>query len=481
MARPGTQIIARDNPPPRSAPVATGVWFVAGFTEKGAAGAHLVSSLNEFEDIFGSRITNGYLYDSLETFFREGGSRAYVSRVFGPAPVTADVDLLDGSSGVVFTVAAKSPGDWGNALNIAVLAGDAGGEYKLQVSHDTDGVLETSPSLADKAAGLAWAETSDYITLTSGASTSDPATVSATALTGGDDDADSATDATWEDALDFFTKDLGPGQVSFPGRATSTAHTALLAHAAANNRVAVLDTTNTTSKATMLGSASAVKALANARYGAMFGPWLTVPGLTSGTTRTVPASPVVAGLIARNESRGYNPNVPAAGELGVSSYALEPTVAFPDSDREDLNAGGVNLLRTVYGQVRVYGWRTSTDPNGSDAEWIQFSNARLNMAIAARGDAILEQFVFSQIDGRGHKLSALAGQLTGMLLDFYRQDALFGTTPDEAFSVDVGPQVNPVSELEQGNLRAVVAVRMSPFAELVTLELVRVSIQEALA
>jgi len=479
MARPGTQIISRDVPPPRSAPTNTGVWFVAGITEKGDAEPRLVRSMNEFEDVFGSRLSTSYLYDAAETYFREGGNRLYVSRVFGPTPVEASVVLDTAGAADALTVTAKSPGSWGNALSVAVTAGDTAGEFKVVVYYN-DVVVETSPSLATAADAAAWAENSDYVDIEDEGN-GDPATVAAQDLTSGTDDSSNATDATYEAALSRFTRDLGPGQVSYPGRTTTTAHADLMEHAAANNRIAILDGPNSASDSTLKTASASVRANANARYGAMFAPWVLVPGITGGTTRLVPPSAVVAGVIARNDGLFRSPNAPAAGELGQSNFVLSVEASWTDSARESLNDSNVNIIRSMYGNFRIYGWRTGVGSTGAQAKWLQLSNARLNMAIVAKADEIAERYVFAEIDGQGRKLSQFYGDLVAMLLDYYNAGSLYGQTPDDAFAVQVGPEVNPIEELAAGNLRATLAVRMSPFAELVTIEIVKVALTEAVA
>jgi hypothetical protein len=58
---------------------------------------------------------------------------------------------------------------------------------------------------------------------------------------------------------------------------------------------------------------------------------------------------------------------------------------------------------------------------------------------------------------------------------------LYGVTPDEAFVVDVGNEVNTDDTIAAGELHAVLAVRMSPMSEFVIIEVVKVSITENLS
>jgi hypothetical protein len=103
------------------------------------------------------------------------------------------------------------------------------------------------------------------------------------------------------------------------------------------------------------------------------------------------------------------------------------------------------------------------------------------MQIVAKAEAIAENYVFAQIDGRRVKISQFGADLTGMLVPYYESGALFGDTVDDAFYVDVGPAVNTLESIAAGILRAVVGLRMSPFAELVIVEIVKVAVETPLS
>lgn len=475
--RPGVNIAIRETPPARVAPTDTGVWFVAGFAEKGSILQPIrLESMGDFTTKLGSRVSYSILYDALDTFFHEGGATAYVARVAGPAPVYAGVTLNDAGAAATLRVEANSPGDWGNALNVQVTAGDAGGEFKLIITHDTLGLLETSPSLVDKAAAFAWAANSQYIRLVDQASVNDPAIVAAQNFVGGTDDRTNATDAHWEAALNRLTKDLGPGQVSMPGRTTAQAHTDLGEHAASRNRVALLDFSDTATVATHVTSAASARD-ANARFKAAFVPNIIVPGLTAGTTRTVPSSALVAGQIARRDALG-SPNVPAAGNNGQALWAIGLSQEWPvDSDRQTLNEAGVNVVKMLYGGVRIYGWRSLANP-ATDQAWLNLGNVRMVMEIASEADAIGEEFMFEEIDGNNRLFSRFASALSAMLLPYWQAGSLYGAAPDQAFVVDVGSSVNTPTTIANRELRAVIAIRPSPFAEEIRIEIVKVPITE---
>lgn len=287
-----------------------------------------------------------------------------------------------------------------------------------------------------------------------------------------------ATDADWLRALNSITRAHGPGQVSMPGRTTGVAHGQLLDHAEANNRTAILDLPNVADVATLTAAVAAARAPGRTS-GGFFAPSVEIPGLVAGTVRVVPYSAFQAALIARND-RSNNANVPAAGANGEAKYVLATTQSWSDADRETLNDGGVNVGRDVFGTVRTYGYRTLVDPAGVDADWLSLGSVRLRMQLVYEAEVIGEGFVFAQLDGRGHKIAEFHGALTGMLSQYYDGGALFGETPDDAFEVDTGANVNTVESLAANELRAHLSVRMSPFAELVVIEIIKVPITETL-
>jgi len=287
--------------------------------------------------------------------------------------------------------------------------------------------------------------------------------------------------ADYQAALALLDKGLGPGQVITPDAAANlaTVQSAVLAHCAAANRVALFSSAAAADKTALLAAAAALASDINASYGAFFGPTCEVPGLTAGTTRQIGWAALEAGIIARNDLT-LNQDVAAAGDNGQSAFALsiDPvgTAALTDQDYQDLNAGGVCMARNRYGTLETYGYRSlSTDP-----DWVQFGWARLRMAIAADAEAIGEAYVFSQIDGRGKTISRFAGDLGAMLAGYYQQGALYGDTAEDAFRVRVAPPINTDATIANGELHAQLLVRMSPFSELVRIEIVKVAITQAL-
>jgi len=473
MPAPGTQIRLKDSPIPASVPTDTTTAFVTGISEKGPiTHAIKIRSVSEFERHYGLRVSYGILWDWVDTFFREGGSSVYVSRVVGPTPTSGFKNLNDNVAAISLIVTAIGPGAYSNTqLFAGVVAGTGAGTYQIVITDGTN-VLEQSGDLTTQADARDWSLNSDYVRITIGASLLQPIVVAPAALSAGTDDRTNITETQWTNALVLFGIGLGPGQIAAAGRTTDIAHTALLSHAQANRRVALLDLTDTAVVATLKTSVVNAR-VGNQRYGAAFAPWVQVQGIVPGTIRTIPPSALIAGMIAGNELEN-GPNAPSAGNQGISHTAVGLSqVAFTDAQRQDLNDNGINvIMKRANTNIEVFGWRSLvnavTDPN-----WINFGNSRLFMAIASDADQIAETFVFRVIDGKGHTIGEFNGALTSMLLGYYQQGGLYGPTPDDAFNVDTGAQVNTLQTLALNELHAVLNVKMSPFAEFIVIDIVK--------
>jgi hypothetical protein len=424
----------------------------------------------DYMNIFGQRVSYSVLYDALDVFFREGGAHAVISRVCGPAAVTSTLNLNDAAAAVSLVASALGPGASGNTIKVGVRAGQGSGTFVIFVQDVTNTEVETSPDLADPPTAILWAQYSSHIRLTAGPSANDPVVIAATALGGGNDDRTNITDAQWQTALDAITSDFGPGQVSAPGRTSDIGHQQLVNHVGAHSRVAILDAPDTGTVATLTSSAINARVGTYSKFGAMFWPWLTVPGVVSGSNRNVPPSGLIAGLLGRNDSQGMGPDQAAAGDNGISLFTIGLSQkAVTDSVRQSLNGSGVDVIRALYGSFRNYGWRSLSDPV-AEIDWVNFGCGRLYMAIAADAHSIADGFIFDKLDGAGHTIASFNGVLTGMLQGYYNSGDLYGASPADAFFVDTGPSVNTPTTIANHELHAVLNVRMSEFAEMVQIE-----------
>lgn len=467
--RPGVNVSILEQSTPIAVSTDTGTLFAVGLTDRGPSDIpELIQSLDGFTTIYGARQSYSVLYDSIETYFREGGNRVYMGRVVGPSATKGTRSLLDSGAGNSLTVNAIGPGAWSSSYKVGVVAGQ-GSNFQIQVTDASNVVLEQSSDLADQNAAVAWSNYSNFIRIVLGSTALNPAVVAPAALSAGTDDRNNIVDAQWATAKALFNRDLGPGQIIAPGRTSSAAYSQLVAHAEANNRDAILDYPNTATAATLKSSAASVVS----RFSAGFAPWVVIPGLTAGTTRTVPPSAFIAGLIARNDP-SLGPNAPAAGIRGLARFVIDISQPdWSDTVRSDLNDNNVNVIRRMSGGIRNYGWRSNTNAV-SDAGWIDFGNARLYTSLAAEFDNAGENYMFSEIDGQnGVTVNGFHDALVGICIAHYNAGELFGDTADKAFAVDTGPSVNTLVTIAANELHAVVRVRMAPMAEMVAIQIVK--------
>jgi len=481
MTRPGVVVSSATSAPSAGVPTDTGVAFIAAEAAMGPTeGPVRLTSLDQFTANFGARIAGTYGYDALDAAFHEGLGTAYFVRLAEGATVAKESATTIAGEG---NLEAASPGTWANTLSL-VVAG-SGEAWTAEVKQGATTVQKSLP-LATTEALAAFLASGPYLRLTGITKGTEKPKAGTVALKGGTDGTVPITKAsTLAAALSTCRPDLGPGQVIAPGKTTAEMHAALLAHAAGTsdlgvNRIAFLDGALGDDELTLKTKAGTQRGTTQDRYGALWAPWAVIPGLAPGTTRTVPWSAIQLGIESRNDAAGH-PNQAGAGGWGVSQYATALNRTFTDAERESLLLAGVNTARAVYGVVESYAFRTLVDPAGVRGPWLQLNHARLNMAIVAKSEAVGEEVVFSQLDGRGHTLAKFNGLLAAMLKELYDDGALYGDEPTEAFTVNTGPAVNPPAQLAEGIMRAVLSVRMSPHGELVQIEVVKVPITVALA
>lgn len=464
---PGTQVTTITAPPSRGAPTDTGVVFVTGIAQRGAVGVPIVlTGMNDYATYLGARISNGAVYDFLDVAFREGLSKAVFSRVIGPAAVAANHTFVDRAGSPLSTVKAtvKWPGPDGNNVTVAISNGGGSNTFVATVKYSGT-VVDTSPDLANPAAAVAWQSAwiafTDLASVTA-APNNNPAVVADTAMASGADDAADITETQWTAALTAFVPTLGPGQVAAPGRTTDAAHVALLAHAAANNRFAILDLADTPTVATQTTAATNAISGVDGSYGAAFAPWIVVPPLPGTTsTRSAPPSALIAGLCATVDAIDDPDTAPMGPLNGSSLYALDVTQHYSDVDRGTLNSANIDVLINPLGIVMNYGLRT-LDSSGS---WQQLTNSRLRMAIAAKAGAIGDNYVGQKIDDEVNGM--FADDLKGMLAAYQASTAIF------AYAVDNGPTIQTDVLTAAGTRVAVISVQMNESAEFTNIEVIK--------
>jgi len=469
---------------PTSAP--SGTYFVVGQAERGpTAAAQLVTNLAEFVNYFGVLTTYGALYDDVATFFQEGGSRAYVTRVVGAAATTgalaAPLDDRAVAPVTTLSVAASSAGAWSSSISVSVVAGAAADTFRIKVFRS--GVLvEDYPNLGSPAEAVSKVNArSIYIRLTNLASATaapnnNPAIVGPLTLTAGTDDRGAIVAANYVTALARFGKDYGDGAVAIPGIG-STVHAGLIAHANDFNRIALLTAAQSTDVTTLIGYADT----ANAQRAGLFAPWIRIPDGFGGTKAISPEGFVAAARAKAHQLSG--PWRAPGGEVSRATYVVAPDQVLSSDDMTLLDDNAVSVIRTIASTVRLYGWRSTS----SDVEnWRYLTGADVVNRVVVEAQKRLEPYVFGVIDSSGHLLSQVHGTLVGIVLPMASAGGLFAhydsdhNQTDPGYAVRSDASLNPVESLALNQVLAEVRVRPVPTAALVRITVTKAAVTASL-
>jgi hypothetical protein len=478
----------------RTGPVGTtdvvaGQVFMVGEAERGPTDEPtLLRSFNDYTTYYGN-YESGSLYSHVKTFFDEGGSRCYVQRVVASDSAAGTLTLNDASGNATMVATAKNDGDWSDNLDIEIAAADVSG-FKVKVYLDDALLLSTRDltSVSDAINVVNSSAVSHLVVLSDDdTSDSDPATTTATPLSGGSDSATSAAVADSDIAAALatattnITPNLGTGAICAPGRTGTTVWEALRDHAEEYNRIAILSFASGASASSARSSASAYYADSKASYMGFYWPHVKVPApnaselatdqaSVAGATVTISPESFVAGARARAVQQSGGPWRAGAGQISqaktVSALAQDVTAATG----ETMDAARVNVLRKIGNGIRVYGARSVSN---DEANW-RYITMRDTMNYIVTGvEARMEEYVFETVDARGNLFGRIRGSIKAFLEPIRAAGGLYeafdddGVMIDPGYNVVVDSTINPATQLANGLVKAQVGVRVSGVADLI--------------
>ena len=111
---PGVYIEEIDIGPKPIEGVSTSTAGFLGLTERGPIDPTLITSFEEFQRRFGGFIKESNLAYAIDGFFRNGGKRCYVFRIY-KRPANFSKSTIQAGTGAI-TIKASGPGDWGNLV-----------------------------------------------------------------------------------------------------------------------------------------------------------------------------------------------------------------------------------------------------------------------------------------------------------------------------------------------------------------------------
>jgi hypothetical protein len=181
----------------------------------------------------------------------------------------------------------------------------------------------------------------------------------------------------------------------------------------------------------------------------------------------LPAAPAMAGVYTMvDNSRGV---WKAPANVGLNSV-IAPSVSITNEEQEDLNVTltgkSVNAIRSFVGEgVKVWGARTL---DGNSQDWRYINVRRTLIFIEQSVKAAAKAYVFEPNDSNTWLL--LKGMLNNFLINLWKQGALAGSSPGEAYNVQVGlgATMTPVDILD-GIMRINVKVAITRPAEFIVI------------
>ena len=248
-------------------------------------------------------------------------------------------------------------------------------------------------------------------------------------------------------------KDEGPGKrtglcafnevgdisiVCAPGVTEAAAQDAILSHCEQNRfRVAVLDAPETLDK-----GINTMPMPRDSTMGAYYFPWIKMYDADNDADVYAPPCGGVAGVYGRVDSTRGVFKAPA-NEIYRGATGLKYNLT--DAEQELLNPKGINCIREFEGRgIRVWGARTFS----SDPEW-KYINVRRLFCMVEKTIQDGTNWVVFEPNTRA-LWKQIVRNLTAFCLRLWKEGALFGDSPEEAFYVRCDDELNPPESIDAG-------------------------------
>ena len=285
-------------------------------------------------------------------------------------------------------------------------------------------------------------------------------------------------------ASDYMGSDYGPGkrtgiqaflenaQVSImavPGVTDSDVQLALVAHCEnTKSRFAVLDIPLDKKK---VGDVLDHRNMFDTSYAALYHPWLEVFDPLARKSSYMPPSGAMVGIYARTDTERGVQKAPA-NEVVRGCTGL--SCPYNEGEQDILNPQGVNLIRSFTGRgIRVWGARTAS----SNPLWKYINVRRLFIFVEESLKANTNWVVFEPnseaLWGRVQRTIEL------FLSSMWRSGALAGTSPGEAFFVNIGRSTMTQDDIDNGRLICNIGIAPVKPAEFVIFRITQHTVESA--
>jgi phage tail sheath protein FI len=475
---------------------------VAAFVGLAASGPFneptLVTNWSQFTQVFGDFVEGSYLAHAVYGYFNNGGGACYVARIGGNGTTpTARAELTSAADPalVAYRIVALEEGSGGNDISVEVVdpPADADAEsFKLVVRRDgheeTFGPVTTKKGktnvvtvvneqskliqieeIATKAGALERRPAAGAIALAGG-------DASASVDVGPDDYVGNSADRTGFaglETVDAVTMVAVPDlmaayrQGAIDLEQLQAVQLGMIAHCELmGDRMAILDPPPGLSPQQVLEWRTETAGY-DSKYAAVYWPWIKIFDPASGQNILAPPSGHMAGIWSRtDDTRGVH-KAPA-NEVVRGAIALES--ALTKNEHDLLNPVGINCIRVFPGRgIRVWGARTLAD----DQAWRYINVRRLFNYIEK---SVLDGTQWVVFEPNDLDLwQRIRRTINAFLLRVWRDGALFGATPDEAFYVKCDAETNPPEIVDAGQVVCEIGIAPVKPAEFVVFRIAQFS------
>ena len=200
------------------------------------------------------------------------------------------------------------------------------------------------------------------------------------------------------------------------------------------------------------------RSMVDSTYAAMYHPWIQVFDRGSNKAAYIPPSGAVMGVYARTDiNRGVH-KAPANEVIFCSGLSTN----YTKDEQDILNPEGVNLIRALPGQgIRIWGARTAS----SNAAFKYVNVRRLFIYVEESIKASTNWVVFEPNDAVLWQRVSLT--ISSFLDSMWRTGMLSGSSPQEAYFVEIGPATMSRDDIMNGRLICNIGIAPSRPAEFV--------------
>lgn len=476
-----------------------------GTADRGSTTPQYINSWSQYKQVFGELDTTIDLGYALYHFFANGGRDAYITRVVGDNAVSSTAvfqGTVDGASAptTLLTLAAASPGTWGDDLSVEIV-------FDKNTLEDPEGtpyfkkatVFSLIVSLAVGASTVEverWQELSvdptssrfikdvldnfsKYVkvsgNVTSISSSSD---ITVTGVSAGDysitlsfsggANGSAVTSSNWATAVTAQNAIAGPLVMNLVGQTSTTIVNNALSYADNRGDVfVIIDSPLTdTSKANIQSTISGYNVSGS---GAVYFPTLKmVDPARSGPAairNTYPGG-AVAGAYARSEATRGIAKAPAGYTLDIRNVvALNASIS--ESDQGELyNNDHVNMFRIIPGVGAIINGARTLAKNRPD----KFITVRRSLSYLRT--VLKNQTEFAVFEPNDQRLwDKINNRLNATLTAFWASGGLKGATPGEAFYIVCDSSNNTSSSIDDGFVNIDVGVALQNPAEFIVINI----------